>query len=100
MITITLHGNPGLRTADMTIIGEQFRLVTWHRQAGGEVHATTDRAELCVVAVSDGRGGVSVGDRWWSVTREAWDGARMAGHALPGVSDDHMAQMFGVERWV
>lgn len=86
-------------TADMDINGETFRLVTWHRQAGGEVHATTDQGERVTVAISEGRGGVSVGKRYWHVTGAAWDGATMTGRAMLGVSDEWMAKAFGVEVW-
>ncbi len=98
MIRITLQGDPGFRTGEVQI-GEgvheyQWHLVTWHKQAGGEVHATTDNGERVTLATDAGTGGITIGGERWLLRGCRWDGATMTGIACLAVSDGEMARMF------
>ena len=98
MIRIELRGDPGMRTGQVQI-GEgvheyQWHLVSWHKQAGGEVHATTDDGERVTLALDAGSGGITIGARRWNLAGCKWSGATMTGHATEPVSDAEMAAQF------
>ena len=97
MIRIQLHGNPGMRTGRVQIGTTCADLVTWHKQAGGEVHATTANGERVTLATDNGSGGITIGARLWNLAGWKWSGAVMTGHATEPVSDAEMARMF--EAW-
>ena len=100
MIRIELHGDPGFRTGSVTIGKSTFGLATWHKQAGGEVHATTGDGERVTLALDAGSGGITIGARRWNLAGCKWVGATMTGHATEPVSDAEMAKSFPGCGWV
>lgn len=106
-ITITLRGDPGIRTGTIQIGASTWQLATWHKQAGGEVHATTDDGKRVTLATHAGNGGITIGADWWALSDCKWAGLVMTGVATPGestaqtlrVSDAEMARMFPDAGW-
>lgn len=96
-ITITLRGAPGFRTGSVTIGNRTFGLATWHKQAGGEVHATTADGQRVTLATDNGSGEITIGGERWLLRGCRWTGATMTGTATLAVSDAEMARMF--EGW-
>ena len=94
MIRITLHGAPGMRSGQVQIGTTCADLVTWHKQAGGEVHATTDNGERVTLAIDNGSGGITIGAERWNLAGCRWVGAVMTGTATKPVSDAEMAAQF------
>lgn len=94
MIAIRLRGDPGFRTGSVTIGNRTFGIATWHRQAGGEVHATTGDGRRVTLALDNGSGGITIGAERWNLAGCRWVGAEMTGAATVPVSDAEMARMF------
>lgn len=107
VIRITLRGDPGMRTGTIELYGTAWPIVTWFRQSGGEVHATTDKAERVTLAMDAGTGGITIGGDWWQLSGCKWTGPVMTGDAVPGrpidvtlrVTDEEMAAMFPDGPW-
>ena len=93
MIRIALRGSPGLRSGTAEIDGQTWQLVTWHRQSGGEVHATTDDGKRVTLAIDNGSGGIAIDRAHWFISNAAWVESTMTGDTMPGVSDAEMAAM-------
>lgn len=106
-IRITLRGDPGMRTGTIELDGTTWPIVTWFRQSGGEVHATTDDGKRVTLALDEGTGGIAIGDDWWELADCKWAGLVMTGTATPGesiartlrVTDAEMARMFPDGPW-
>ena len=96
-ITITLRGDPGHRTGSVQIGTRTFGIASWHKQAGGEVHATTGDGQRVTLATDNGSGGITIGGERWNLAGCVWRGAEMTGAATVPVSDAEMAGMF--EGW-
>ena len=94
MITIRLRGDPGHRTGTVQIGTLCADLVSWHRQAGGEVHATTSDGRRVTLALDNGSGGITIGAERWNLAGCRWVGTEMTGAATVPVSDAEMARMF------
>jgi hypothetical protein len=99
MIHITLRGDPGLRTGTIDLDGDTHEIVTWHKQAGGEVHATTDKGLQVTLALSGGAGGITIGRAFRFISGATWQGTTMTGQTMAGVSDPEMARMFPGCSW-
>ena len=89
MIRVTLSTPP--RTGTITIHGERFDLVTWHRAGDGLMLATTTDGERVTLATEDGgdeiTGSITIGNtpaaRIWSIR----DGVRdTAARTLTGTA--------------
>lgn len=102
MVSITIHlqGNPGFRTGAAQIGDRTFALASWHKQAGGEVHATTGDGQRVTLATDNGSGGITIGAERWLLRGCRWVGAEMRGTATLAVTDAEMAAMFPDAGWV
>lgn len=60
----------------------EWQLVTWHRQAGGEVHATTDDGKRVTLALDAGKGSISIDREHWFISNARWDGYTFTGETV------------------